>query len=87
MEDLKIMVNGQINTFITIMYDLRHKELQNKKIYLSGKDKAFINFISKNVVDKNGEPIKPATIIKCMQYYNDDKRAKGNKQHDIEPYF
>jgi len=56
-------------------------------MYISGTDKAFINFISKNVVDKNGDPIKSATIIKCMKDYNDDKRAKGNKRHDIDPYF
>lgn len=86
-EDLKIYINGQINIFLTVMYEMRNKEIQNKKMYLSGTDKGFVNWISKGVFDKNGDPIKPATIIKCIKDYNDDKRVKGNKRFDIEPYF
>jgi hypothetical protein len=86
-DDLKIYINGQINALVTVFYDLRNKQLKNNKKFLEGSDKAFIHLLSKTFVDKNGNPLKQSTIIKCLQDYNDDKRAKGDKRHDIDPYF
>ncbi|MDD2200527.1 MAG: hypothetical protein PHF99_07835 [Bacteroidales bacterium] len=86
-DDFRIKVNGQINALVTVFYDLRNKQLQNGKNFLEGSDKAFIHILSNNFFDKKGNPVKPSTIIKCLQDYNDDKRAKGDKRHDIDPYF
>ena len=75
--------NGQINTLITLVYDLMNFRHGNDKMLLEATTEDIKYLLNKYVVDKNSKPISKQTIETCLKEYRDEKRAKGSKRIDV----
>lgn len=81
-----IIWNGQVNTLLTLIYDLLNSRLGNKKTILEANIEDITYILNKLVSDKNGNPINKNTIRICLKEYREDKRAKVSKKIDISKY-
>jgi len=78
--------NGQVNSIITLFYDLMNYRHDDENFLLETTEKAITDLLNKYFTDKNGNPINRNTIRICLQEYRDDKRSKGEKRIDISKY-
>lgn len=86
LDNLKFVWNGQINTLITLFYELMNTSITHGKMLLECKNEDIIELLNSFFEDKNGNPINKTTIEICLKDYRDDKRAKGKKRLDISNY-
>jgi len=78
--------NGQTNSLITLFYDLMHTKIEGDKNMLHSSIETIIEMIHSTYLDKNGNIISKHTIATCLKEYRDEKRAKGKKRIDVDPY-
>ena len=75
--------NGQVNTLVTLFYDLSNNQITNSKSLLEANVEDIKFLLTNFFTDKKGDFIKDSTIDTYMKEYRDDKRAKGKKRIEI----
>jgi len=79
--------NGQTNSLVTLFYDLMHtKTEEGDKNLLGASPEIVTEMIHSIFSDKNGKIISKHTIATILKEYRDEKRAKGKKRIDVDPY-
>ncbi len=81
-----IMWNGQVNTLLTLIYDLMNHRLENGSRFMVANIELILHFLNKYVIDKNGKSINKNTSRICLYDYREDKRSKRNKKISIKKY-
>jgi hypothetical protein len=81
--DLRIKWNGQINTLITLCYDLMHYTMDGDSALLECSNEDIKKLLTRNFVDKRGKSFNPFTIETCMNDTRKEKRASGRKRIKI----
>jgi len=79
-ENLSIKWNCQINTLITMFYDLANNTMKNGKKMMETNNEDIEALLTQFFIDKNGKQLSPLTIKTCLKDYREDKRAKGLKR-------
>jgi len=85
-DDLKIKWNGQINTLITLCYDLMHCTMNDDDVLIECSNDDIKKLLIRNFVDKKGKPINPLTIETCLNDNRKEKRASGKKRIRVPVY-
>ena len=78
--------NGQVNSLVTLFYDLMHNTPPNNKPLLEAGVEDVKYILTNFFTDKNGNFINEKTIETYLKEYRDEKRAKGKKRIDILKY-
>lgn len=81
-----IQINGNLNVFVDVFYQLLNLKLKDGKPFLKEKSAEVLEFICTHILDKDGNPASPESVRTILSPNKIDKRPKGDKGIQLKSF-
>jgi hypothetical protein len=78
-----IQINGNLNVFVDVFYQLLHEYKPMGKPYLSCSAMAIVNLVVQNFLNNEGENIPESTVLTILSPGKADKRPNNDKRINL----